>query len=56
MNVKKKYFQKDSKKAFQNNKDWEVVFQIKIADLKQIILKNDKEKTNSDGNKQLPTY
>ena len=52
----KKYFLEDSKKAFQNNKDWEVVFQITIADLKQIILKNDKEKTNSDGNKQLPTY
>ena len=41
--MKKKKFQEDSKKTFQNNKDWEVVFQITIADLKQIILKNYEE-------------
>ena len=52
----KKYFQEDSKKTFQNSKDSEVVFQITIADLKQIMLKNDKEKTNSDRNKQIQTY
>ena len=40
----KKYFQEDSKKAFQNSKDWEVVFHITIDDLKQILLKNDTEK------------
>ena len=50
------YFQEDSKKAFQNSKDWEVVFQITIADLKEITLNNDKEKTNFDGNKQIQTY
>ena len=43
----------NSKKAFQNSKDWEVVFQITIADLKHILLKNDKEETSSNGNKQI---
>ena len=55
-NKKKVYFQEDSQKTFQNSTDWEVVFQITVADLKQIIPKNDKEKTNSDGNKQIQTY
>ena len=36
---KKIYFKEDSQKAFQNRKDLEVVFQIRIEDLKQIILK-----------------
>ena len=31
-------------------------FSITIADLKQIILKKDKEITNSDGNKQIQTF
>ena len=52
----KKYFNEDSWKAFQNSKDLEVFFSITIADLKQIILKKDKEITNSDGNKQIQTY
>ena len=53
----KKYFQEDSKKAFQNSKDWEVVFQIIISNyLKHIELKNDKEKTNYDGNKPTQPY
>ena len=51
--MKKMYFQKNPKKTFQNSKDWEVVFQIIIADLKEMTLKNDKEKTNFDGNKQI---
>lgn len=49
-------FKEDSPKAFQNSKDLEVVFSITIADLKQIILKKDKEITNSDGNKQIQTF
>ena len=37
---RKKYFNENSQKAFQNSKDLEVVFSITIADLKQITLKN----------------
>ena len=54
--MKKKYFNEDSQKAFQNSKDFEVDFLITIADLKQIILKKDKEITNSDGHKQMQTF
>ena len=53
MKKKKIYFNEDSQKTFQNSKDFEVVFSITIADLKQLILKKDKEITNSDGNKQI---
>ena len=38
---KKKNFTEDSPKAFQNRKDFEVVFQITIDDLKQLILMKD---------------
>ena len=37
-NEEKKYLNEDSQKAFQNSKEFEVVFSITIADLKQIIL------------------
>ena len=50
------YFKEDSPKAFQNRKDLEVVFYIAIANLKQIILKKNKEITNSNENKQIQTY
>ena len=52
----KKIFSRRFKKAFQNSKDWEVAFKITIADVKEITLKNDKEKTNYDGYKQIKTY
>ena len=39
--MKKTYFKEDFQKAYKNRKDLEVVFQIKIDDLKQIILKKD---------------
>ena len=54
--MRKKYFKEDSQKAFQNSKDLEVVFWITIADLKQLILKKDKEINYSDGCKQIQTY
>ena len=37
----KLYFKEESQKAFQNNKDLEVVFQVRVDDLNQIILKKD---------------
>ena len=47
---------KNPKKPSKIVKNLEVVFYIPIADLKQIILKKDKEITNSDGNKQIQTF
>ena len=50
-------FKEDSKKAFQNRKDLEVVFEITIDYLKLIILKKDEAiKKFVDGNKQIQTY